>query len=415
VPFVIPQRSHRFDWCDPSFGSLLLSSHHGLLIWTPLYLLCFAGWLVLTSREPKLGGPLGAVVLFQIYVDASFDWSGGLSFGVRRLVDCTAIAVLCLATLVDAVRTRPRPLRWLLFGLISVAAAWTVGLIAAVQDGTLEAEGFVSLGEILHEQGDVWSHPFATAAHAFAATFGVDSGTPVWALVVLVLASFAVCVVLERSVARPTWLRGSNAHLITLVAALVMCTPFITVALQPVNPAPLMESGRRDLAERAQWLSDVVAESRATNLAAVRELAGVSFQLGRLDEAAELLMKCRESAPTDGGLLFDLGICHLNNERPRAAVACFEELLALEPNHEEAIYHAGVAYVEAGNFGAALPFFDRALTGPEARQAGRWHAYALLRLGRQAAAVSELRGLIDGHPGDASYRALLRRAERWSW
>jgi hypothetical protein len=93
---------------------LLLSPRHGLLTWTPLYVLALLGLLLWIRRNAGLALLLLLGVAAALAVNSLFeDWWGSQSFGQRRLLSLSPFFALGLAEVVALLKRKP---------LVSVAA-----------------------------------------------------------------------------------------------------------------------------------------------------------------------------------------------------------------------------------------------------------------------------------------------------
>lgn len=110
---------------DPLHGhylDVLLSSHHGLLVWTPIAILAAFGVFFLRDRRLQLACILAFVL--EVAVTGAVSDTGGNEFGTRRLLALIPFAVVAMAAL--ASRVGPR-IAWL--GVV-VFGAWNLVLIA---------------------------------------------------------------------------------------------------------------------------------------------------------------------------------------------------------------------------------------------------------------------------------------------
>jgi len=102
---------------------VLVSSHNGLLTWSPVFLLAALGLIALPDRRLALAGLLALAV--ELLIDGSApDWSGGLSFGMRRFLDLLPFVVVGLTELVR--RLHP----WVAAIGGSLLAIWNAVLMA---------------------------------------------------------------------------------------------------------------------------------------------------------------------------------------------------------------------------------------------------------------------------------------------
>ena len=106
------------------YREVLFSSSRGLFVWHPITIVATAGFLLLRDRALKLAC-VGALVA-EVLIDGALpDWSGGLAFGARRLLDLLPFWALGLA----AVARRLGPaLSWVAAGAL---AGWNALLVAA--------------------------------------------------------------------------------------------------------------------------------------------------------------------------------------------------------------------------------------------------------------------------------------------
>lgn len=104
----------------------LFSSRHGLLSWTPVLWLGYAGILVQLKRRFTLVAPLALVLFTMTYVNmCSGDWWAGGSFSNRRFDSVLPILAFGIAASIDVIRAfiarRPGVV---VGGLVSGAVLW---------------------------------------------------------------------------------------------------------------------------------------------------------------------------------------------------------------------------------------------------------------------------------------------------
>jgi hypothetical protein len=156
---------HKMNWLAPHAVEVLLSPEHGFFIWTPLALVAIAGLVfvavrfdgkgrsvVSAFRRNRIGTCLLVMVALQIYVGGSVEsWTVAGAFGQRRFIALTAILVIGLAALADAVgRARSRDAvgrtamtKWPRAVLIVVAVLgvyWNLALIAEFSIGLMDRQ-----------------------------------------------------------------------------------------------------------------------------------------------------------------------------------------------------------------------------------------------------------------------------------
>lgn len=118
---------------------VLFAARHGLFTWTPLYLLCALGWVVMARRETRLAALFVGSFALAVGVNALIqDWWGSHAFGQRRLLALTPLFALGLGRALAALAARP---------LIAVA-----GLLAPLVLWTWQFEGIFN-SELLAGKG----------------------------------------------------------------------------------------------------------------------------------------------------------------------------------------------------------------------------------------------------------------------
>jgi hypothetical protein len=147
--------ANTWRWTSPAFVSVLFSSDHGLLSWTPILILSSAG-LVLFCRLARRFGIYLCVCTVCYYLVISFypDWDGLSSFGNRFFVSLTPVFVVGLAAFFDfAARAWVRRRA---FALISAVTAvfilWNGGLIFQWGTHLIPARGPISFREAAYNQ-----------------------------------------------------------------------------------------------------------------------------------------------------------------------------------------------------------------------------------------------------------------------
>jgi len=102
---TIPQGEGFMHWGAPQILSLLFSTNHGLITYTPIMLFCLIG-LFLFKPGNRMNVILLAVFLtiflIEFYLNSvADDWAGGWAFGARRLLSCSIIFSWGLANLIS--------------------------------------------------------------------------------------------------------------------------------------------------------------------------------------------------------------------------------------------------------------------------------------------------------------------------
>jgi hypothetical protein len=141
--------ARKMSWMSPHGLQVLGSPRHGLLFWTPLILLSFAGLacLVFMRRDQHgddrdrslIGICLMLMVATQVYVAGSVEsWTVAGAFGQRRFVGLTAIFAVGLVAFLRAM-----PVRWprrVALAAAAVAVWWNLGLMAQFGAGLMDRQ-----------------------------------------------------------------------------------------------------------------------------------------------------------------------------------------------------------------------------------------------------------------------------------
>jgi len=185
-----------------AFGAVLLSSYHGLFIWSPVVLLAVIGWF------EGLRGNRDAALLFLLMfagewiANAAFDryWWGGMSFGPRRWVDLAAPFAVGIAWFGRSA--------WRI-ATVAVTTLWTLALTAGALSGTLPLARYVGFAGL-------WPRIRPFQLHSFLSE---PSATCIVALLLVVL--IGVLFALIRRHAMPP----ATAYLVLVSIALAAMTP----------------------------------------------------------------------------------------------------------------------------------------------------------------------------------------------
>jgi hypothetical protein len=144
-----------WPWESPALGSVLFSSDHGLLSWTPILILALIG-LVLFLRADR---PFGlylilTFVFFWAVIALHPSWDGLSSFGNRFFVSLTPLFVLGLAAFFDGLaRAWRQPYEAAFaFSATALLIAWNLGLIFQWGVHLIPARGPISWRQTTHNQ-----------------------------------------------------------------------------------------------------------------------------------------------------------------------------------------------------------------------------------------------------------------------
>lgn len=143
-------------WKSPYLFSVLFSSDHGLLSWTPILLFALIGLVAFWRSVPRVGALFIATVLAFYYFIASYpDWAGISSYGNRFFVSLTPLFILGLAVFLERFtrifRTR-RAALWAASIFLACFAFWNAGLIFQWGTHLIPARGPISFPQMIRNQ-----------------------------------------------------------------------------------------------------------------------------------------------------------------------------------------------------------------------------------------------------------------------
>jgi hypothetical protein len=150
----IPLRD--WHWSSPAFLSVLFSSNHGLLTWTPVLLFSILGLFLYWRRVPRIGTPLiFGFLAFYVFIACYPDWAGISSYGNRFFVSLTSLFVLGLAVFLDRLSQFFRSRKAALAAtatLLAFLVLWNAGLMFQWGSHLIPARGPVSFPEVAYNQ-----------------------------------------------------------------------------------------------------------------------------------------------------------------------------------------------------------------------------------------------------------------------
>ena len=143
-------------WTSPYFFSVLFSSDHGLLSWTPVLFFAIVGLFGFWRGVPRVGGAfLAAALAFYYFITSYPDWAGISSYGSRFFVSLTSLFVLGLAVFLDLATRWIRSRRAALAGtglFLTCFVFWNVGLMFQWGAHLIPARGPISFSEMARNQ-----------------------------------------------------------------------------------------------------------------------------------------------------------------------------------------------------------------------------------------------------------------------
>jgi glycosyltransferase involved in cell wall biosynthesis len=95
-----------FSWFHPKIGPVLYGSEHGLLYWTPLTLMGFAGIVLLLRQDWRRWGGVALVIFATIYQIGAFGLFGGAGAGMRYFINMSVPMALGSAVASRAIAAR---------------------------------------------------------------------------------------------------------------------------------------------------------------------------------------------------------------------------------------------------------------------------------------------------------------------
>ncbi len=167
------------NWSKPAVVELLFSTRNGLIPWTPIALVGIVGLLLFFRRQPALTAMLLVTLAFSTWIQAaSYDWTGGWSFGARRFTGAMPLLAMGIATVVLACLKRP----WILVASgLALLVGFNLSLVGQVADGRLPRGEAVSFYEAtVNAVHDVYRRigfpPTLPATAALSWRYGVPPG-----------------------------------------------------------------------------------------------------------------------------------------------------------------------------------------------------------------------------------------------
>jgi hypothetical protein len=144
-----------WSWLHPHLLSVLFSSDHGVLSWTPIVLVAILGLFALLRYDRQLGIILLCVVAaFEYFIGAYPTWDGLSSYGNRFFVSLTVIFVIGLAGAIDLLERAWVGWRGRAAASIATAAfiAWNLAFIYQWGMHLVPARGPISWHQMAYNQ-----------------------------------------------------------------------------------------------------------------------------------------------------------------------------------------------------------------------------------------------------------------------
>ena len=145
-----------WNWSAPYWRSVLFSSDHGLVSWTPLLGFALLGLFFPSRQARTLALYLGAATAAFFYLIASYPyWDGLSSFGNRFFISLTPVFVFGLALLLASVARHfsfPRNSFILLAAILACFVCWNFGFIFQWGAHLIPVRGPISWSTMIHNQ-----------------------------------------------------------------------------------------------------------------------------------------------------------------------------------------------------------------------------------------------------------------------
>ena len=134
----------------------MLSSDHGLLLWTPILILAVAGLFLFLKRNRRLAAYFITVFVALCYlIGGDSTWDGLSSFGNRYFISLTPIFIVGLAVLfseVAALLKRDRATLALASSLTGLLILWNFAFIFQWGMHLIPVRGPISWKQMAHNQ-----------------------------------------------------------------------------------------------------------------------------------------------------------------------------------------------------------------------------------------------------------------------
>lgn len=160
-----------WDWTAPNWRSVLFSSEHGLLSWTPILGLAVAGLFLAHRATRSLALLLALAAAGFYYVISSYPyWHGMASFGNRFFISLTPIFIFGLALLLQRFGEFFRSENRAFIAAVSLVllfTLWNLGFIFQWGAHLISPRGPVSFSQVAYNQVFVVPRQISTDLHRY--------------------------------------------------------------------------------------------------------------------------------------------------------------------------------------------------------------------------------------------------------
>jgi hypothetical protein len=142
-------------WLAPRLASVLFSSDHGLLVWTPILIPALGGIYLLRRYDRALATYLAIAFLFLFYlISVDSCWDGISSFGNRFFVSITPIFILGLAVTIRefALWIKGVKAEIILRSVVGLFIVWNLAFIFQWGTHMVPARGPISWRQMVYNQ-----------------------------------------------------------------------------------------------------------------------------------------------------------------------------------------------------------------------------------------------------------------------
>lgn len=162
---------NQWFWGSPYVLSVLFSTNHGMISWTPILLFSIIGLFAFWRSVPRIGAAfLLAATAFYYFIAAYPDWAGISSYGNRFFVSLTVLFVLGLAVFLDRLTRFFRTSRAALAAACIVLACfvfWNFGLMFQWGSHLVPARGPISFPQMIRNQFLVVPYQITTQLESY--------------------------------------------------------------------------------------------------------------------------------------------------------------------------------------------------------------------------------------------------------
>lgn len=147
----------------------------------------------------------------------------------------------------------------------------------------------------------------------------------------------------------------------------------------PANPKPsavASDNPEHELKELAAEL-----QKKPGHVPILLRMAQIEHDKGALDEASGYLREAVKNEPSNQDGHLELGRVLYERNDVNGAIAETEKVLALNPNHVDALYNLGAIYANLGNRERARSFWSKAVAADPAAESSRKARDGLAKLG----------------------------------